>query len=178
MILIFSSWYLCFRSTKVCNLYMVKLRTCMCSVQIFLLLLTVFNYIWIQRLGRKLYWARLCFLFRHKTCIRKYFLRQKYLATCARYARKHIRLLVKDPLLWSNFQNCWYVNIFYYVTNGIFHECLFSCSRVLTCRHINGQTASQIWRCIFLFPYWGETPAVLRPLLSPLSVSWMVEESV
>jgi hypothetical protein len=47
------------------------------------------------------------------------------------------------------------------------------------CADINGRerrTASRPWRCIFLFPYWCETPAELRPLLGPLSVSWMLDE--
>ena len=46
-----------------------------------------------------------------------------------------------------------------------------------TYKRTDRQTASRTWRCSFLFPCWGETPAELGPLLGPLSVSWLVDES-
>ena len=55
---------------------------------------------------------------------------------------------------------------------------LFSSPYVQTYKRTDRETASRTWRCIFLFPYWGETPAELRPLLGPLSLSQMVDESV
>jgi hypothetical protein len=53
---------------------------------------------------------------------------------------------------------------------------LFSSPYVQTYKRTDRWTASRTLRYIFLFLYWGETPAELRPLYGPLTVSWMVDK--
>jgi hypothetical protein len=54
---------------------------------------------------------------------------------------------------------------------------LFSSPYVQTYKRTDRQRAGHS-EIFFLFPYWGEAPAEMRPLTGPLSVSWIIDESL
>jgi hypothetical protein len=75
-------------------------------------------------------------------------------------------------------QNSIYQHILLKLTNGIFHEGLFSVSRVLTCTDMKGRTESEpdMAKC-FPIPLLMRSLCELWHIMGPFPVSWVTDKS-